>query len=216
MEQVHLAAETAMVTLFRFLQHVDVRIELGLFVPGRAVDTRQHGVVRIAAPIGAGHLHQLEGIADLPGRGHVRTAAQIEPVTLRVDLEVLPLGNGVDQLDLVGLALVAKHFFGLLAAPDFLRERPVALDDLAHLFLDDGKVFRRERLVAGEIVIEAVFDHGADRHLRAGPKFLHGFGQHMSRVVADQFQRARIGPRDDLDRAGFAQRIGHIAQFAIE
>ena len=65
--------------------------------------------LRIAAPIGAGDLHQLEGVADLAGRGHVRAAAEIEPVALLVDLDLLVCRNGVDQLDLEQLALVAEH-----------------------------------------------------------------------------------------------------------
>ena len=115
MEQVHLAAEPAMVALLGLLQHVEIGVELRLVGPGRAVDARQHRVVAVAAPIGAGHLHQLEGVADLAGRGHVRAAAEVEPVALRVDLEILVFGNGVDQLDLVALALVAKHFLGAVA-----------------------------------------------------------------------------------------------------
>ena len=103
MEQVHLAAEPAVVALLGFRQHVQVGVELRLVGPGGAVDAGQHRVVAVAAPIGAGDLHQLEGVADLAGRGHVRAAAKVEPVALRVDLEVLVLGDGVDQLDLVAL-----------------------------------------------------------------------------------------------------------------
>ena len=141
----------------------------------------------------------------------MRAAAEVEPVALRVDLQILVLGDGVDQFDLVGLALVAKHLLGLVARPDLLGERPVAADDLAHLLLDDRKILRRERLVAREIVVEPVLDHRADRHLRSRPQFLHGFGQHMRGVVADEFQRARIVAGDDLDLAGLAERIGEVA-----
>ena len=94
------------------------------------------GLLRVAAPIGARHLHQLEGVADLARRGHVRAAAEVEPVALRVDLEVLALRDRVDQLDLVGLALVGEDLLGLVARPDLLGERLVARDDLAHLRLD--------------------------------------------------------------------------------
>ena len=69
----------------------------------------------IAAPIGAGELGELEGLADLAGRGHVRAAAQVEPLALLVDLEVLALGDGIDQLDLEQLALLLEEVLGLLA-----------------------------------------------------------------------------------------------------
>ncbi|SPU68893.1 Uncharacterised protein [Brucella neotomae] len=45
----------------------------------------------------------------------MRPAAKVEPVTLIIDLEVLPGRNGIDQLDLVAFALVGKNLFGLLA-----------------------------------------------------------------------------------------------------
>ena len=148
MEQVHLAAEPAMVALLGFLDLLQIGVELLLLGEGGAVDAGEHRVVGIAAPIGAGHLHQLEGVADLAGRGHVRAAAEIEPVALLVDLDLLVCRNGVDQLDLEILALVAEHFLGLLARPDFLGEGFVARDDLLHLLFDDRQVFQRERLVA--------------------------------------------------------------------
>ena len=191
MEQVELAAELAVVALLGFLDLLEVSVELFLLRERRAVDARQHRIVAVAAPIGAGHLHQLERVADLAGRGHVRAAAEVEPVALEIDLDRLVAGNGVDQLDLEVLALVAEHLLGLLAIPDFLGEGFVARDDLAHLLFDRGEIFRRERLVAEEVVIEAVLDHRADRDLRARPQRLHRFGQHMGGVMPDQLQRAR-------------------------
>ena len=136
MEQVHLAAELAVVALLGLLDLLEIGVELLLLGEGGAVDAREHLAVGIAAPIGARDLHQLEGVADLAGRGHVRAAAEIEPVALLVDLDLLVLGDGVDQLDLEQLALVAEHALGLVARPDLLGEGFVARDDLAHLLLD--------------------------------------------------------------------------------
>ena len=216
MEQVHLAAEPAVVALLGFLDLLEISVELFLLGEGGAVDAREHRIVAVAAPIGAGHLHQLEGVADLAGRGHVRAAAEIEPVALLVDLERLVGRNGVDQLDLEVLALVAEGFLGLLARPDFLGEGFVARDDLLHLLLDDGQVFQRERLVAEEVVIEAVLDHRADGDLRAGPQRLHGFGQHVRGVVPDQLQRARIVAVEEFDFGVALDRIGKIGDRAVE
>ena len=138
----------------------------------------------------------------------MRTAAQIEPVALLVDLDLLVFRDGVDQFDLEQLALVAKNLLGLLARPHFLGERFVARDDLAHLLLDGGEILRRERLVAEEVVIEAVLDHRPDGDLRAGPQRLHGFGQHMRGVVADEFERARIVAGQKFDFGVVLDRIG--------
>ncbi|MGY3118969.1 hypothetical protein ACVWXQ_002906 [Bradyrhizobium sp. S3.14.4] len=139
-----------------------------------------------------------------------------EPVALVVDLDRLGAGNGVDQLDLEGLALVAEHLLGLLAIPDFLGEGFVARDDLAHLLLDRGKVFRRERLVAEEVVVEAVLDHGTDGDLGARPQRLHGFGEHVGAVVADQLERARIVAVDQLDLGIGFDGIVEVGDYAVE
>ena len=216
MEQVHLAAEAAVVALLGFLDLLEVSVELFLLGEGGAVDAGEHRVVRIAAPIGAGHLHQLEGVADLAGRGHVRAAAEIEPVALLVDLDLLVGRNGVDQLDLEILALVAEDFLGLLARPDFLGEGFVARDDLLHLLFDDGQIFQRERLVAEEVVIEAVLDHRADGDLRARPQRLHRFGQHVRGVVPDQLQRARVVAGDEFDLGVAFDRVGEVGERAVE
>ncbi len=167
MEQVHLAAEAAVVALGGLLQPMEVRVEIGLLGEGRAVDARQHRLGRIAAPIGAGHLHQLERGADLARARHVRAAAEVEPVALPVDLQILAGRNGVDEFDLEGLALLLEEASRLIAAPDLLGEGPVARDDLAHLRFDRGEVLGRERRLAIEIVVEAVVDHRADGDLRA-------------------------------------------------
>ncbi len=177
---------------------------------------RQHLAVGISAPVGARDLHQLEGVADLAGRGHVRAAAEIEPVALLVDLDLLILRDRVDQLDLEQLALVAEHLLGLVARPHLLGEGFVARDDLAHLLLDGVEVFRRERLVAEEVVIEAVLDHRADGDLGAGPERLHRFGQHMRGVVPDQLQRARVVAGEELDLGVALDRIGEVGDRAVE
>jgi hypothetical protein len=82
-KQVHFPPQAAMVAFFRFFELVQVGVEFLLLGEGGGVDAGQHGIGAVAAPIGARHLHQLEGVADLAGRGHVRTPAQIEPLALR-------------------------------------------------------------------------------------------------------------------------------------
>ncbi len=216
MEQVEFAAELAMVALLGFFDLLQVGVELFLLGKRRAVDPRQHRIVAVAAPIGARDLHQLERVADLAGRGHMRAAAEVEPVALVIDLDRLVAGNGVDQLDLEVLALVAKYLFGLLAIPYFLGEGFVARDDLAHLLFDRGEIFRRERLVAEEIVVEAVLDHRADRHLRARPQRLHRLGEHVRRVMPDQFQRAGVVAVDEFDFRIARDRIGEVGDRAIQ
>ena len=61
-EQVELLAQPPVVALFGFLEHVQIGVLLVLLRPGSAVDPLQHFVLCIAAPVGAGHLHELENL----------------------------------------------------------------------------------------------------------------------------------------------------------
>ena len=216
MEQVHLAREAAVVALLGFLKLLQISVEVFLFGEGGGVDARQHRPVRVAAPIGAGDLHQLERVADLARRRHMRPAAEVVPIALRVELDVLVAGDGVDQLDLERLALLLEQILGGLSRDHLFGERLVARDDLAHPLLDRGEILGRERLVAEEIVVETVLDHRPDGHLRPRPKRLHRLGQHMRGVVADQFDRARIVARDELQPRVSVDGVGEVGDFAVE
>ena len=82
-EEIELRAELAVVALLRLLEHLQVRVLLLLLRPGGAVDALEHLVLRVAAPVGAGDLHELEDL-QLAGRRHVRPAAEVDEVALPV------------------------------------------------------------------------------------------------------------------------------------
>src|SRR6516165_2019727 len=89
-------------------------------------------------------------------------------------------------------------------------------DDLAHLLFNGREIFRRERRVAEEIVIEAIVDHRTNRDLGAGPQSLHGLGEHMRSIVADELERARILAGEKLDSSVVLDRIGEVGDLAVE
>ncbi len=146
----------------------------------------------------------------------MRASAEIEPVALLVDLQVLAWRNGVHQLDLEHLALVAEILFRLVAAPEFLGEGRVALDDLMHLRFDLGEIVGVERLLLGEVVVETVLDDRADGHLSAGPQGLHGLRHDVRSVMSDQLERLGVGPDNDLDVGIGLDGVGQIRQFAVK
>jgi hypothetical protein len=211
-KEVELAADPAVIALLGFLQHVEMGFEVASVAPGGAVDALQLLPLRIAAPIGTRKLGQLEGVAHPTGRGHVRPAAEVKPVALKIDPQLLVLGNGLDELDLEHLALGLEHAAGPIAVPYLLGERAVARDDLTHLRLDRREVLGRERLVAEEVVIEAVLDDRPDRHLCAGEQLLHRFRQHVGAVMADELQRGRVVARDDLDPVAVGKLIRKVSK----
>ena len=107
--------------------------------------------------------------------------AEIREVALGVERDVA-LG-GVDELDLVGLAL-----FGESAWPrrrDLLPLPLPALGELApHLVLDALQRFLADRLGKLEVVVEAVLDRWPDRDLRARIEPTNCFCEQMRRRVA--------------------------------
>ena len=110
-KQIHFATDAAMVALLGFLDLFEVCVELFLFGESRSVDAGEHRIFGITAPIGAGHFHQLESVPHFANRRHMRAAAQIEPVALLVDIDLLIGGDGVDQLDLKPSPMSRKIFF---------------------------------------------------------------------------------------------------------
>ncbi len=215
MEQVHFAAKAAVIALFSFFKHMEISLKIIVVGKCRTIDACQHRVIGIAAPICACNFHQLEGIADLASGRHMRATAKIEPFALIVDLKILAFRDRIDELNLVALAFIGKNLLGLLTRPNLLGERLVALNDFAHLLFDHRQVIRRERFITREVVIKAILDDWADRYLRSREKLLHGFSQNVSRVVTDQFQRARVFTGQNFDGTGSTKRIRKITHGTV-
>jgi hypothetical protein len=70
-EQIQLAAESAVVTLLRLLQAMQVLLEVLLREERRPVDAVKGLPLRVTAPIGSGRIKQLE-VLQPPCRGDVR------------------------------------------------------------------------------------------------------------------------------------------------
>jgi hypothetical protein len=130
-EQVELAAELAVVALLGLLQHRQVLLQVVLAGPGRAVDALQHLVAVVAAPVGAGHLHQLE-VPELARAGHVRAAAQVLEAAFAVQAHVLVGRDAGDDLGLVVLAQALEVGHRLVARQHAAHHRLVLGGQLAH------------------------------------------------------------------------------------
>ena len=135
---------------------------------------------------------------------------------MRVDLDLLAFGDGVDQLELELFSHVGEQLLRLGPVHHLAGERRVARDDLAHLGFDDRQVFRRERLGPGEVVIEAVLDHRPDGDLRAGIELLHGLGHDMGGVVTDERESFRIVAGENADLGVCLDRLGEVLDLAVE
>jgi hypothetical protein len=87
---------SAVVALLGLFQHVQVGVLVFLLGPGGAVDALQLFVAVVAAPVGAGHLHQLEDL-QLAGGRHVRAAAQVGEIAFAIQRHLLVGRNGLDD-----------------------------------------------------------------------------------------------------------------------
>ncbi len=215
-EEVHGPADLAVVALLGLFQPRQMGFEVGLAGPRRTIDALELSVAMVAAPIGAGQLHQFERLADRLRRGQVRPQAQVLPLALAIDRDRLALGQVGDDLGLVGLADRLEVGDGLGAVPDFAHDLLVAVDDLLHALFDLGQIIQAERRLAGEVVIEPVLDGRADRDLRAGEQFLHRLGHDVAGVVADGVERLGAVARQDLELAAARQRAVEVVESPIE
>ena len=217
-EEIHLAAQLAVVAFGGLLQHGQMRFQLVPVQEGRAIDALQHGPRAVAAPIGTRHMHQLERIRrHLPGVLQMRAPAKVLPSPMPIHPERFVTGDGVDEFHLVGFVVRLVMRDGAGAVPDLGRDGVALGDDLAHLLLDHGKVFGGEGLGAVEIVIPAVLDHRADGHFDGGPDFLHSAGHDMGKIVAHQFQRGgAVGHGIDGQRRVLRDRPLQIPMLAVQ
>ena len=200
-----------MIALLGFLEHVQVLLQLVLRGPGRAVDALQLLVAVVTAPIGAGHFHQLE-VLELARARHVRAAAQVLELAFAIERHVFALRDAGNDLRLVGLAETLEVGHGLVARQHAALDLLVLLRELDHLRLDGRQILRREGPLVGEVVVEAVLDDRADRHLRLGEQLLHRIGQQVRRRVADHVQAVGVLLRHDGQRRVGLDQVAGVHQ----
>src|SRR5690606_26898001 len=104
MKEVHLLADTPVVAPLGFLEALQVFLELLLVGPRGAIDALQHLVARVAAPVRARELRELEAGAETPRRRQVRAAAEIDERALAVQADRLA---GRDRRDDLGFVVLA-------------------------------------------------------------------------------------------------------------
>src|SRR5487761_103716 len=197
MEKIELAREAAMVALFRLLDLKQVLLQVLFVCPGGAVNALELRIARVTAPIGAGNLGELEGVAELAGRRQMRPDAKIDEAALAVEADRLVRRNLVDPLRFVFLALVGEELHRHVARHLLARDRLVAVDDCVHALLDPAEIFGRERRVAGEVVIKPGIGRRAKCDLGLGIEFLHRLGHDVRGIVADDLKgRRRVACQD--------------------
>src|SRR5439155_15461369 len=113
-KQVEILANAPMIALLGLLEPVQIPIELLLVGPGGAVNALQHLVARIAAPVSPRDLGKLERL-ELSRGGDVRSAAQVDPIALPVQADLVLVRNAGDDLGLVDLTQTLEEPDRLIA-----------------------------------------------------------------------------------------------------
>ena len=216
MEETELLAEFAVVPFLRLLQHMEIGVEFLFSTPCRAIDALQHRTVRVPAPVGTGHAHQLEGMPHAACRGQMRPAAQIDEIALLVEGDRLTSRNCLDKLDLEWLVVLFIEVDRLVTGPDIADDRLVAINNLMHARLDGGKVLVAERGLAMEIVIEPVFDRRADGDLCLWIQLENRLSHHMRGIMPDGGENGVILCCQECQRGISLNLAGHIPFLAID
>ena len=180
-EQAQLPSQDPVVATLGLFQPRQVVVQFLLALEGGAVDALEHGTVLVAAPVGPGHVQQLQGRYRV-GAVDVGALAQVNEVAVAVDAQGLIFGDGVDNLQLVGL--VGEHFLGLGAAQLLPLEWVSLGDSFAHQLFDLGNVFWSEGTGHVKIVVETVLGGRADPHFGFGEQLQHRVGHDVGCRVA--------------------------------
>ena len=233
-EQVELGPELAVVALLGLGQPVEVGLHLVLGRPRGAVDALELRVLLRPAPVGGGAAHQLEGVAEHLGGGHVRAPAQVAPGAGAVAAHVVVDGQlgaahfdarpfrgrlgrpalEADQLALVGLVgeLDERVVIRDLAAHEGL----ALVDDALHDLLERAQVLGGERGLDVEVVVEAVADRRPDAQACLGVHLLHRLRQHVGGGVAQHVEAVLLGGGHRLDDVAVGEHVREVAQLAVD
>ena len=167
-----------MIALFRFLNALEILLKLLFFGKRSPIDTNEHFVLLIAAPVGARNGSKLHRL-DRRGIGHMRSRTKVREFPLTEEAQFRILRQIADQLHLIRLALFLHEPDGFLSWKRIAFELEVFLDDFLHLRLDGGDILVRKRGITVKIVIKAVLDRRTDRKLCLRIKALHRLRKNM-------------------------------------
>ena len=109
-----LLSESAMVALFCLFHSGKIFFEVGFVRKGGAVNTGEHLILFVSAPICACNRSELECLYSR-GVGHVRACAQVNVIPLLKEGKLLVVGQVVDKLNLVTFACAFHQFDGFLS-----------------------------------------------------------------------------------------------------
>ena len=144
----------------------------------------------------------------------MRTAAQVGECAVGVERNRAVLEVG-DELDLVLVALLGEGLEGLGFRDLAPYERLLVAGELLHLLLDARQVGLGDGGRRVYVVVEAVFDGGADTELDARIERLERFGQQVRRGVPEGVLALFVVPFVEFDGGILLNRAHHVHRCAV-
>ena len=184
-KQTQFFSQLAVVALLCLFHAGEVLLKLGLISKCGTVNTGEHLILLTSAPVSTCHRGQLERL-DRRGVGDVRACAKVNEIALLEEGKLLVLGKVVDQLHLIGLALLFHQRDRLGAGESEALHLKVLLGDLLHLSFQCRQLLLGEGVVAVKVVVEAVLDGRANGKLGVGIQTLYRLCEDMRRGMSQR------------------------------
>ena len=213
-EQVELFAQFTMVALFSFFHHLQVFIEFRFLFKSGPVNTLEHLVVFIAAPVSTGNGAQLEGL-DGTGRSAVRAGTEVDEVALAVDGDDGIFRKVFDEFYFIILASVFEEFQSVGTGQDFFGNGKVFFDDLSHFSFNGSKVFLCETVFCVEVVVEAVFNGRANGELDAREEVLDSLCHDMRCCMAERIFPFLVGEGEEFNGRAVDNGFAEVRDFTV-
>ena len=213
LEQIERSTQHAVITLLRFLQLIEVRVELVFPEEGGGIDALQHLSLHVAAPIGASRRKQLE-MSEHRRVRHVRPATEVDEWTVGVGRD--DFVRALEIIKALEFERIAHETLPRDGQCHFFAHKRVLLgDDLLHLRFERHQVFRGERLINFEVVVKAVVNGRTEADFCVGTETTHGRGQNVGTGVSQYTERPGVLFRDDHKSARRPQRRHQVVHLTV-
>ena len=214
-EQVELFAQFAMVAFFSFFHHLQVFIEFRFLFKSGTVNTLEHLVVFITAPVSAGNGTQFEGL-DGACRSAVRTGTEVDEVALAVEGDDSIFRKVFNEFYFIILTGVFEELQSIGAGQDFFSDREVFFDDLGHFSFDSGEVFLCETVFCIEVVVETVFNGRANSKFNTREEVLDSLSHDMRCCMAEGIFPFLVGEGEKFNGRTVDDSFTEVRDFTID
>lgn len=187
-----------MVAFFGFFEHEEIFVEFFLFRKGDGVDASELWTVFVAAPIGSGEVDEFDGF-DGAEIDEVRTTAEVGEGSAFVEGDFAVI-EFADAFEFVLVTFFGKEVDGFGFGDFATCDGCLGLNKFHHAFFDFREVFGGYFIFAEvDVVIETVFDGGAEAELDTGVELFECGSEKMGRGVPEGFFAFLVIPSEELN-----------------